>query len=62
MNDEEAARFYEDPEHLKTAGPWVARRIRPGVRDLRYEPLSCGPQTQTVNTGSMPYWQRNPEA
>ena len=62
MDDEEAARFYEDPEHRKLTGPWVYRRVRPGIRALRYEPPSCGPQTQTVNTGSQPYWQRNPAA
>lgn len=59
MNDEDAARYYEDPEHLKPAGEWVYRRVRPGIRNLRYDPPSCGPQTQTVNTGSLPHWQRN---
>ena len=62
MNDEEAHEFYKDPENLKPAGPWVSAFMRPGIRELRYNPPSCGPQTQTVNAGSLPYWQRNPAA
>lgn len=60
MDDAAAYEFYKDPEHLKPAGPWVARRVRPHV-SVRYEPPSCGPQTQTVNMASMPYWLRNPD-
>jgi hypothetical protein len=61
MTDEEAALYHEDPEHCTPAGPWVVRRVRLGVRDLRYDPPSCGPATQTVSAGSLPYWQRNPD-
>jgi hypothetical protein len=58
----EAHEYYKDPEHLRPAGPWVAAWIRPGMRNLRYAPEQCGPQSQTVNTGSLPYWKRNPAA
>lgn len=61
MNDEEKAAFYADPEHLLPAGPWVSRRVRPGLRNLRYIPAECGPQNLTINTGSLPYWERNPD-
>lgn len=61
MDDEAAHEFYKDPEYLRPAGPWVHRRARPGIRDLRYEPPSCGPRTQTENLGSLPFWGRNPE-
>lgn len=61
MPAEREAAFYEDPGHLEPGGPWHARRVRPGVRVLRYEPPEHGPQTRTVNTGSLPCWERNPE-
>ena len=57
MDEREAHKFYSNPEHLRPAGPAAARRGRPGLRNVRYEPPSCGPQATTVNTGSQPYWQ-----
>jgi hypothetical protein len=60
MNDEEAHEFYKDPKNLRAVGPWYVRRRRPGVISLRYAPPECGPQTQTVNAGMQPYWEKNP--
>jgi hypothetical protein len=60
--DDEAAAYHGDPEHLRPAGPWVTRRVRPGVKNLQYVPPECGPQTWTVSTGTLPHWERNPEA
>jgi len=48
-------------EDLTPAGPWVVRRIRPGLRELVYTPPECGPRSKTVNTGSLPYWEHNPD-
>ena len=62
MDDREAYEFYKDPEHLKPAGPAVARRVRPGLKRVEYVPASCGPQTQTVNTASLPWFVRLPDA
>ena len=61
MNNDEAHEHYKNPEHLLPAGPWVARRIRPGLRELMYLPPECGPRSKTVNTGSLPYWEHNPD-
>lgn len=60
--DDEAAAFYENPANRTAIGPWAFRRIRPGVKSLRYVPPECGPRTQTVNMGMQPYWLHNPEA
>lgn len=61
MNDEEAHEYYKEPEHLSPAGPWVAAWIRPGLRELVYTPPECGPRSKTINAGSLPYWQHNPD-
>jgi hypothetical protein len=47
-----------NPE-FEPAGPWAYRRRRPGVADLQYDPPSLAPQTRTVNTGSLPFWEKN---
>ena len=60
MNDDEAHEYYKDPEHLRPAGPWFARLVRPRVRELVYTPPECGPRSKTVNISSLPYWEKNP--
>ncbi len=54
MTPEEAREFYSDPEHLMPAGPAAYRRVRPGLGRLTYVPPWCGPQAETVNTGTLP--------
>jgi len=61
--DDDAAAFYEDPEHLRPAGPWVARRVRPGIKSIVYDNPAHDPRShQTLNAATQPHWEYNPEA
>jgi hypothetical protein len=48
MTPEQEREFYASPEHLAAAGPAVAVRARPGLRQVTYAPPPIGPQTATV--------------